>query len=156
MITICHSQSNGEKQTINIPQNEWATHAAHGDTQGACPVVLPPLVTITSPNASPVTLENCVASLTATVENISNRQGITVTQNGATVNFTFAGNTVTVSNISFTATANFIITATNSAGSSAKTASFICQPPITMITICHTLAGGEKRSEEHTSELQSQ
>jgi copper chaperone CopZ len=146
MITICHSQSNGEKQTINIPQTEWALHAAHGDTQGACPVILPPNVVITSPNTSPVTLENCVASVTATVENITNRQGITVTQNGAQVNFNFVGNTVTVSNISFTGTADFVVTAKNSAGTSSKSTSFICQPPVVMITICHTQSNGEKQT----------
>ncbi len=35
-IIICHKDANGYS-TISINESEWATHAAHGDTKGACP-----------------------------------------------------------------------------------------------------------------------
>src|SRR5258705_447538 len=113
MITICHQVAGGAPQSINIALTDWAAHAAHGDTRGACVVIPPPDITITSPSASPVTTENCSASITATVKNISNKQDISVTQNGSTVNFNFSGNTVTVPNRTFTGAAEFVIRATN-------------------------------------------
>jgi|GEM_PF-4758188 len=141
MITICHHEAGTEPQTINIPETVWAAHAGHGDTQGACPVILPPVVRITSPASAALTVENCVASVTASIENITNKQGIAVTQNGNPVDFVFANKTVTISNVTFTGTANFVITATNVSGTSSQTASFICQPVVRMITICHKVAG---------------
>jgi hypothetical protein len=142
MITICHTDIGGEPQTIVVPAPDWQTHASHGDTQGACPVVERPLVTISAPTSSPITVENCIASIRATVENIKDKQGITVTQNGTSVNFEFTGNTVSISNSKFTGTANFAITAKNSAGTSVQTVSFICKPPVKIITICHSEPGG--------------
>ena len=141
MIAICHSEEGASPQNINIPVTDWPAHASHGDSRGECPVVERPVVTITSPSTSPVTLENCVASIRVLVENITEKQNISVTQNGSPVTFGFSGNTVTVSNITFEGTANFVITATNSAGSATQTASFVCQPPVEMINICHTDPG---------------
>jgi large repetitive protein len=141
VITICHKVAGAAPQTINVPLTEWAIHAAHGDTRGTCPVIPPPTVTITSPTASPVTLENCIASVTARVENISNKQDITVTQNGLSIPFAFAQNTVTVSNVSFTGTASFTIKATNTSGMAEQSTSFICKPRMEVITICHKVAG---------------
>ncbi|MCB0381141.1 MAG: hypothetical protein KDD24_07785, partial [Flavobacteriales bacterium] len=37
-ITICHKNNNGTTQEIEINENEWFNHAAHGDTKGTCPV----------------------------------------------------------------------------------------------------------------------
>jgi copper chaperone CopZ len=137
MITICHHEAGSLPQSINIPLPDWATHAAHGDTRGTCPVIPAPIVTISSPSASPVTLENCVASVTATVENVSDKQSISVTQNGSPVAFSFSGNTVSISNVNFTGTAIFVIKATNAAGSAEQATSFICKPKEKEISICH-------------------
>ncbi|HEY5691857.1 MAG TPA: hypothetical protein VIS49_10400, partial [Cyclobacteriaceae bacterium] len=67
------------------------------------------------------------------------KEGITVTQNQTPVAFEFANNTVTVASTDFTGTANFVITATNSAGTATETATFVCQPK--QITICHIPPG---------------
>ena len=139
MITICHRAPGVAPQEMSIPSTEWSTHQSHGDEQGACPVIQAPTVTITAPTNSPITVEDCNASITATVENITNQQGISVTQNGTPVTFIFVDKTVTVSNLGFTGTANFVITATNSAGTATQTVSFICQPK--QITICHIPPG---------------
>ena len=139
MITICHRAPGVAPQEMSIPSTEWSTHQSHGDEQGACPVIQAPTVTITAPTNSPITVEDCNASITATVENITNQQGISVTQNGTPVTFIFVDKTVTVSNLGFTGTADFVITATNSAGTATQTASFICQPK--QITICHIPPG---------------
>ncbi len=101
--------------------------------------MLAPVVTITSPNTSSVTVENCKASITATVENITDKQNITVTQNETPVAFEFANKTVTVTNLDFTGTKSFVVKATNSAGSATQTVSFVCQPK--EITICHIPPG---------------
>ncbi|MGE3652529.1 MAG: outer membrane protein, partial [Flavobacteriales bacterium] len=37
-ITICHKNSNGTTQQIEINENEWFSHASHGDVKGICPV----------------------------------------------------------------------------------------------------------------------
>jgi copper chaperone CopZ len=146
LITICHQISGGTSQSINIPLTDWQTHAAHGDTRGICPVIPPPAVTITSPATTPVTVENCIASVTATVENISRKQDITVTQNGSPVAFTFSGNRVTISNTSFTGTADFTIKVGNQSGTAEQSVSFICKPHVELITICHQVAGGSSQS----------
>lgn len=36
-IEICHKDANGNSSNIFIKENEWAPHAAHGDTKGKCP-----------------------------------------------------------------------------------------------------------------------
>jgi hypothetical protein len=138
-IAICHYPpgNRNNPQAITIPESAWAAHEAHGDVQGACPVIPAPSVSITAPNNSPVTTEDCKASFTASVENISDKQNISVSQNGSPVAFNFSGNTVTISNTDFTGTANFIIKATNASGSDEKSVSFICKPKEKEIAICH-------------------
>jgi hypothetical protein len=151
-IAICHYPpgNRNNPQAITIPESAWAAHEAHGDVQGACPVIPAPVVSITSPNNSPVTTEDCKASITASVENISDKQNISVSQNGSPVAFIFSGNTVTVSNTDFTGTANFIIKATNASGSDEKSVSFICKPKEKEIAICHYPPGNRNNPQAIT------
>jgi hypothetical protein len=60
-ITVCHTQpgSNQNPITITIPVNAWPTHQAHGDTQGACPVITQTIVICHTPpgnNQNPQTI----------------------------------------------------------------------------------------------------
>ena len=84
------------------------------------PTVRPPVIRIVSPSTSPVTLEHCVASVEATVENISNSQNIRVTQNGQPIDFEFSSNTIIITDLNFQGTADFRITATNTAGTDTR------------------------------------
>jgi hypothetical protein len=36
-IVICHKKNDGSSVTMNINENDWNQHAAHGDSKGACP-----------------------------------------------------------------------------------------------------------------------
>src|SRR6478609_3244782 len=141
MITICHKIAGAAPQSINIPETAWAEHEGHGDTQGTCPVILPPVVKINPSAAATPVQENCIVSVTASTENITAKEEISVTQNGKAVDFTYADNSISVSSITFTGNVNVVITATNFSGSTSQTASFLCQPPVKMITICHTETG---------------
>jgi len=103
-----------------------------------------------------VTVEDCKASINATVQNIDDKEGISVTQNGSPVAFDYSGRSLRISNITFTGTATFTISVSNSAGSDSKTVSFICPPKEpdpdddpeeeeqqTKITICHIPPGNK-------------
>ena len=150
MITICHYPpgNNGNPQTIEIPLAAWPTHQAHGDVLGPCPVVNPtppcnpPTVSVTSPMQNGQTVQQTSFTITASISNIANNQGINYVVNGKPIsNFGFLNgvfsNTVNLVNGWNT----FIITATNGCGSVTETITINYSAPVDntpqMITICH-------------------
>jgi hypothetical protein len=49
VFAICHYPpgNRNNPQAITSPDSAWAAHEAHGDVQGACPVIHAPVVSIT-------------------------------------------------------------------------------------------------------------
>ncbi len=90
----------------------------------------PPVVTFTNPNANPYNSQQENITLTASVLNVANVQGVNVNVNGANVsNFTFANNTVTLP-LSLLEGANVItVTGTNTAGTDSKAQTIIYRKP---------------------------
>ena len=150
MITICHYPpgNTGNPQTIEIPLSAWPAHQAHGDVLGPCPVVNPtppcnpPAVLVTSPAQNGQTVQQTSYTITASISNIANNQGINYVVNGkpitnfGLINGVFS-NTVNLVNGWNT----FIITATNGCGSVTETITINYSAPVDntpqMITICH-------------------
>ena len=148
MITICHYPpgNNGNPQTIEIPLAAWPAHQAHGDVLGPCPVVTPPCnppaILVTNPTQNGQTVQQTSFTITATIANIANNQGINYVVNGKPMtSFSFLNgvfsNTVNLVNGWNT----FIITATNGCGSVTETITINYSAPANntpqMITICH-------------------
>jgi predicted methyltransferase len=148
MITICHYPpgNTGNPQTIEIPLSAWPAHQAHGDVLGPCPVVTPPCnppaILVTSPTQNGQTVQQTSYTITASIANIANNQGINYVVNGKPItNFGFLNgvfsNTVNLVNGWNT----FIITATNGCGSVTETITINYSAPVDntpqMITICH-------------------
>ncbi|MCE2683080.1 MAG: hypothetical protein LW704_09015, partial [Cryomorphaceae bacterium] len=150
MITICHYPpgNNGNPQTIEIPLSAWPAHQAHGDVLGPCPVVNPtppcnpPAILVTNPTQNGQTVQQTSYTITASISNIANNQGINYVVNGKPItNFSLSNgvfsNTVNLVNGWNT----FIITATNGCGSVTETITINYSSPVDntpqMITICH-------------------
>jgi len=96
------------------------------------PVVLPPVITVTSPTANPFITEDCKAAITATITNIDSENNIEVRANGQTVSsalYHFDGSskifTLTTDIKDITA---FTISAANSAGATSAVVTVKCQP----------------------------
>jgi hypothetical protein len=99
---------------------------------------VPPTASITSPSANGTTVSSAGYNFTATVQNITSAQGISLKLNGTTIsNFTFNNGTVQAS-VNLQAGLNtFILTATNACGTvtDTKTITFNnCVPPTASIT----------------------
>jgi peptidoglycan hydrolase-like protein with peptidoglycan-binding domain len=76
-ITLCHRVSEGATVAITIAESALATHLAHGDTQGPCPVTTPiptPTPTIpTTPRETTTTTSACEVSTSwVRYENVAN------------------------------------------------------------------------------------
>jgi hypothetical protein len=101
------------------------------------PVATPaPVVTITSPTANPYTSASNIASVTATVLNVSSSSQIAVSVNGSpTIAFTYNVATKALSmNVNLIAGANVVtITATNVSGSDSKSVTLIYSEPVATI-----------------------
>ncbi len=149
-ITICHYPPGNKNnpQEIEISENAWPAHEAHGDTKGACPVIVKPTVNITSPSGSNNTVTDCKINVTATTTEITEKSQVTVTNNGQPVNFTFGNGTVRISNVAFENTSNIKITVTNQGGSATNNVNFTCQKPEKKITICHYPPGNKNNPQE--------
>ncbi len=98
---------------------------------------IPPVVTITSPNANPYATGSDNEVITATIDNVHHRSGVKATYNGIKVtNFNFDENSGKFSySAQLSGGANVLtITGTNSAGNASKTQTIIytpeaCNPP---------------------------
>ncbi|WP_300664829.1 Ig-like domain-containing protein, partial [Fluviicola sp.] len=90
----------------------------------------PPVVTYSNPNSNPTTVQNPTFNLTGTVLNVSGKDKITMTLNGAAVNFNYNGSTRGITSTLNLITGSNIVTTTgtNQYGSDSETATIIYQP----------------------------
>ena len=103
-ISICHYPNGptGANQTISIFESDWIIHAAHGDSQGSCPVVVvPPVVNFIIPATASTTTQNPTQNITASVTNVTSPSQVSVLVNNlAVTNFNLVGGNVSfVSNL---------------------------------------------------------
>jgi copper chaperone CopZ len=93
----------------------------------------PPIITIISPTANPYNSSNCVADITAKIENINGLENITILENGKPLESDFytwnAGNKQLRIQQDVQSISNFKITATNKDGSDSKTVTIKCARP---------------------------
>ena len=131
-IRICH-YPNGPTSTpiaMDILASEWPNHEAHGDAEGNCPVVSPPVVTMINPSIVNTTTLNSVQAVSANITNVTQFSQVSVTLNNSPItNFSFSNGTV-----NFTAVLNIglntvKITGTNNGGIDSKTITFTRQAP---------------------------
>jgi len=116
--------------------------ATNADGQGSATTTIiyrrpvttnPPVVTITNPFSNPATVSASATPVTATVLNVENQSGISVTLNGTAVtNFVYNDNT---KQVTFTATLNqgsntVVVTGTNSAGTASDTKTILFRPEV--------------------------
>ena len=87
-----------------------------------------PELVVTSPEGSTTTVEDCKASIKASVKNIKEKGSISVTMNGKSVRFTYTNGTIQVSDMAFSEAATFVIKARNKSGSATQTVEFKCAP----------------------------
>lgn len=90
----------------------------------------PPVVTYSNPASNPTTVQNPLFNLTGTVLNVSGKDQITMTLNGAPVNFTYNGSTRGItSTLNLITGSNMVTTTgTNQYGTDSETATIIYQP----------------------------
>ncbi|MBU3659385.1 MAG: hypothetical protein FGM14_05935 [Flavobacteriales bacterium] len=93
---------------------------------------VPPTAVINAPSANGTTISASAYTFTASVQNISNAQGISLKLNGTPIsNFTFANGTFQA-NVTLASGLNtFVLTATNACGTATetRTVNFTCQVP---------------------------
>ncbi len=94
----------------------------------------PPVVTYSNPASSPTTVQNPVFSLVGTVLNVTGKDQISMTLNGAPVAFTYNGSTRGINATLNLITGSNIVstTGTNQYGSDTETATIIYQPQQTI------------------------
>jgi hypothetical protein len=113
------------------------------------PVVVPPVVTITSPNTNPYTSGTPTQNFTATVLNVNSQNEITVTFNNQVVSgwsFNTNSKVLTYNNAALVNGQNVLtVTATNTAGTDSKNTTVIYKPvvnpvvpPVVTITLPNT------------------
>ncbi len=89
-----------------------------------------PTVKITSPNTNPHTSSTSVVNITATINHVSSRSGVTFTVNGRNeTGFSFRGTAFGMNNIALnTGNNTFVITGKNSAGQDSKSTIVVYNP----------------------------
>ncbi len=113
------------------------------------PVVLPPVVTITSPNTNPYTSATPTQNFTATVLHVNSQNEITVTYNNQVVtgwSFNTNSKVLTFNNAALVSGQNVLtVSATNTAGTDSKNTTVIYKPvvnpvipPVVTITLPNT------------------
>lgn len=110
---------NNGQNVFQVTGRNTAGQASDNTTVIYTPMLPRPTVTITAPSGNPATSSLSVANVTATVTNVPDRSGISVTVNGRSVtNFLYNGTTVNVTNLVLALGNNtVIITGTNRSGS---------------------------------------
>jgi len=143
-IRICH-YPNGPTSTpvsIDILASEWPAHEAHGDSEGNCVVINPPVVSFISPAAVNSTTQNGTQNISAKVTNVTSISQVTVLLNNNPItNFTLTNGNVGFG-VALAIGANTIkVTGTNNSGTDSKTITITRQaPPAPTVTITNPTA----------------
>jgi large repetitive protein len=120
---------------IKITVSNSAGSASDETLVRCVPPILPPTVKITNPSQNPLETTDCEQVIQAQVQNIEQKNQISVSVNGAPVNdFSFANNQVSVSVKALEST-NIRITVNNSAGSASDETVIRCLPPVVPPTV---------------------